>query len=98
VSAANVLREAADLIESDGWCRRRWEADTGERCLVTALDAAADDNEDLLHEAVSALIGRIGAPAAPVRMLRALTAWNDAPGRTVGDVTALLRAAAEDVS
>jgi len=40
MNAADVLDNAATLIERDGWCRRVLETADGRHCAVGALDVA----------------------------------------------------------
>lgn len=88
---AALLRRAADLIDADGWCQGVWMNSAGGRCLDGALGAVGfPDDWDVYREAREALttpelvegvVGPIG--------------WNDTPGRTQEEVTALLRSTAD---
>ncbi len=66
---AQVLRDAADLIDRDGWTRGRYEYD-GRRCVLAAIRAVSDGN--LLGpraDAIDALVHHIGG--------QTLGVWND---------------------
>ncbi len=94
VTAAEVARKAADLLERDGWCQGRLYSDDGERCLLGVLIAVEQylDTPDEVDEidAVDEAIGcRVGTPF--------LAKWNDAPERTADEVIALLREVANEL-
>lgn len=90
-TVADILTQAADLLEERGWCQNRAEDRDGHFCAVGALDAALGVVEPyltlggLFSEAVRALRAHIGT---------SVVCWNDAPGRTADEVIGLLRRAA----
>lgn len=84
---AMVLREAAAIIERDGWCQGDYR-DGKKRCAVGAIaDARPPDWPDRLFDAVDSAIEAVVGTAI-------LPDWNDAPGRTKDEVIAALLSAA----
>ena len=98
-----ILRDAAALIESRGWtqgaCARtesgarvEWNSNRAARwCASGAIlhcspDTAAMILTNTLSRARCALVSVVG---------ESIAAWNDAPGRTQGEVVAALRLAAD---
>lgn len=101
VTVSGVLWHAADLIEEHGWTqgtmyrnkgaqlnKRTWSPGCS-MCAVGAVQLAACGNLDIGEAAYDALQDFLDADA--------LTIWNDADGRTSGEVTSALRAAAGQV-
>lgn len=87
------LRAAADLLEQDGWCQGTWHPADGAHCVGHALYVVTARAET--EEAKNRRLNRvIYAFAAHVGM-RAITAWNDAEGRTQEQVITALRGAAD---
>lgn len=95
-AVADVLNGAADLIERDGWCQRKYRGADGEHCVTDALMRAAGTKPgdtgsgaqlDLYSDACLAVYPFTGGWGLP--------SWNDTPGRTKAEVVAALRAAAE---
>lgn len=87
--AAVIYDGAADLLITDGWCQGR-AADLTGRCIENALYLTGlrhGVGEAGLDALVAALDLRLGMPAR---------IWNDAPGRTQGEVVALLRTCARE--
>jgi hypothetical protein len=89
--AALILDAAADLIADHGWCRgMASDFLTGGMCLEYALFRAAHllggttVDVDLILAGIDERLGQ------PARL------WNDAPGRTPGEVVTLLRSRAEE--
>lgn len=91
VSAEDVLRKAAELIRREGW----WDGTPGasvdgSQCLATALHAVTTHDVTLPVPERTArygagrrlLLRRLGTPN--------IVTWNDAPGRTVEEVLAVL--------
>lgn len=85
---ATILRAAADRIERDGWCQGTDLADDGSCCMVRAYEDASNGDDDAYVAAAHAMRRHIDATP---------TVWNDAPGRTVSEVLAALRGAADAV-
>jgi hypothetical protein len=87
-TTADVLDDAADLLERQGWCQVYMEDSDGRHCVVGALSAAAAvAHSRVAHAgAENAIWARVGMP----------TAWNDAPERTEQEVLDLLRSVAKD--
>lgn len=99
---ARILRDAAERIQRNGWCQGGINGsgeDGPKRCIMRAcsdafdaLDVRGRDRRILLWEATrNALIRFTRAPR------QAMSAWNDARGRTVVDVLAALRGAAAEM-
>ena len=84
VSAEDVLRKAAELIRRDGWAVGRLYREDGARCILGAIDAASRHGPIQMFTDASVL-ARSRIPGAPF-----LDDWNDAPGRTVEEVLAVL--------
>lgn len=82
MSAAEILREAKQLLVDRGWCQGNLQDCHGRRCMLGALRAAGFAMpwyrvaEDMLIRA----IGDTGAHWSPVAV------WNDAKGRTLDEV------------
>jgi hypothetical protein len=107
-TAAQILTEAADVIDRNGWTQFRY-FDTKQWVAGTP---AADCRVCLYGALHIAMYGKPGHPHGDARpafyhdMVTALEEaldgaqpddWNDAEGRTQGDVTALLRSVAAKV-
>lgn len=75
-TAATVLREARELLVRDGWCQGEYRAGNGRLCLVGAVFSATPYPASALGRLEAIQSGALG--------------WNDAPGRTVDEVLALL--------
>lgn len=100
-AVADVLNRAADLIERDGWCQRRYRGQDGEHCVSDALIRAAGMGEpgDTGQQARVMTLYCEASDALRAKVRRKnLPRWNDAPGRTQAEVVAALRAAAERAS
>ena len=95
-AAAVVLRAAADLIERDGWCQGSRRVGAA-RCLVGAVSETADRMFGGGPRACRAERAAYWAveSADPGVWEVGVVAWNDAEGRTAGEVVGVLRAAAE---
>lgn len=69
---ADLLREAAHLLETRGWCRGRFESRSGHFCAVGALryaaSGASDSSSQSVRDAVDALKDDLGIP---------VVRWND---------------------
>ena len=94
-----VLERAADLIDEFGWGQGAGAA--GPKlgfCAVTAIKRSCFMDDVVAREALSAVIEAAGLEVpSGVRGLHwgaPLWTWNDWPGRTAGEVTALLRGVA----
>lgn len=70
LSPDEIMDRAADLLDEHGWCRNSYELQTGEMCVVGALDRAAmqTDESDTFDDTVSFLMTTVG---------KDVTAWND---------------------
>ncbi len=92
MTAAEVARKAADLLERDGWCQGLFRDGT-RRCLSAAITAAVADvsapRRDIADEVVRDALRRHTGMTS--------TRWNDAPERTGDDVIALLRQVANEL-
>lgn len=91
MTPAQVLNDAATYLETHGWRQH----DVGEHgspcCVLGAIAEAAGqgDTSNMHYLAASrALHEVVGGNTSVI-------AWNDAPGRTVEEVTAALRSAAQ---
>jgi hypothetical protein len=87
VSAAEVARKAADLLERDGWCQRMAHGPNGARCIAGALLAVR-------RRRLPAIVGEALLCHTPDSTL---AAYNDAPERTGDEVIALLRQVATEL-
>lgn len=106
-----VLRDAAELIERDGWCQGQFVDDAGCHCAVGSILAATgwDSTEggdwgsppedpvitfnalDIVAEHVERNSGSLDLDLVSDDVV----CWNDAPHRTVTEVLAALRGAAD---
>lgn len=94
MTAADDLNRAADLLERDGWRQKALGPGPdaqGRRCIYGALNAACDESMDRFRAGRLFLTKVL--PGGEKFALPA--AWNDEPGRTVDEVIAACRAAAE---
>lgn len=89
---AQVLRDAAELIERDGWCQGDMYSTAGARCVMGAIFTTAHhalpDDPSLAIDAL--------APFARSLPQGKTMEWNDDPDRTVTEVLAALRACADE--
>jgi len=87
-----VLLDAAQELETSGWCQGEYMNDAGEHCLVGALQVAAGTDGALLFDAKLAVLRQlemqVGANASIIN-------FNDEQGRRADEVIALLRETAE---
>lgn len=84
---AQVLRDAAELIERDGWRQGGLVGEHTAVCIIDAIFAAGPRRGyQSIVDAVKAHLG-VGV---------ALSTWNDAPDRTEAEVLAALRACADE--
>lgn len=108
MTSSTTLRTAADLIDEHGWTRGMLRNPRGCYCAMGAIAAASgipvapdtrqwaeiptitDDAKQRLASTVTALLS-----ATRMRTERDIQAWNDAAFRTAGEVTRVLRAAAD---
>lgn len=104
MSTAEILVQAADLIEERGWNQGDYVNDCGGLCTFGALYIAVGltpafirtDEADqralaaltVVDEAAQALRQHVGRDVG-------ISEWNDAPGRTKAEVVTALRAAAQ---
>jgi len=92
LTADEVLERAASVVDL-GWAQGDGSENfdsTGGHCAITAVDYSALDADLDVHEAAqSALVKAIGGDC-----VEAIWKWNDTPGRTKEEVSAMLRAVA----
>lgn len=88
MNAADVLDQAADILERDGWTQGEWGFTGQPHCIDGGLIAAANTDADYS--------GALEAIAVHLRTTH-LLAWNDADGRTADEVLAALRDTAADL-
>lgn len=97
-AAEEVLRKAADRLETGGWCQHTSVDREGRYCAAAAIDYATGydpvdgyDNRMVatgLYDAAMALLAEhVGDPGG-------IVSWNDAPGRTAEQVIHAMREAA----
>lgn len=92
MNASDILTEAADLLERNGWCRERLHAPTGEYCLVGALLTARGLASGLAYSEASERVAQVICPNEIG--FPDLISWNDKQ-ESAEPVIAALRAAAE---
>lgn len=101
---AMVLRDAAAILERDGWVQGALHKHGGGHCLMGSVHAAlgflrmeplADEEPGSTGALLFRCSRRLGGllPDIPY-----LPEWNDAPERTLEEVLALLHAAADDAA
>jgi len=92
MNVSDVLNKAADLIEERGWAQGAYENASGGLCVLGAIRKAADLDPPMIIAGVS-----LDAACAFNRHIGAdnlVGDWNDAEGRTSGEVVAIFRAVA----
>lgn len=87
---ADVLRKAAQIIERDGWVQGEATDEHDGHCLIGALDAAIGEIGPTRGSVFCAVYNGMRS----LGLYAGIVEFNDAPGRKVEEVTALLRAAA----
>lgn len=85
----NVLEQVIEVIERQGWQQGPQVFTASGHCMLTALHEVTKSNWDLFDPAYNALLKASGGN---------ITAFNDAPGRTVEEVLEALRVASKDLS
>jgi hypothetical protein len=87
-AVAKILTDAADLIDSDGWCQGEVRSADGCYCLTGALHTANAPHKDwaIYDSARAAIQAETGKTW--------IANWNDADGRTQVEVTTMLRTVA----
>jgi len=95
VSPNDILRQAAAVLESKGWCQGMMHGIGGTCCMLGAITTAAWAEPHDGH-AVRRIAERERACTMVVQLLRgrAISEWNDEPGRTKEQVVAKLLEAA----
>lgn len=88
-STADVLREAARILEMDGWAQGVNALRGSAICAGMAIDQAAVRLGGTNSPATVAFCSAIGS--------NDIIGWNDTPGRTAEEVTATLRRRADDL-
>jgi len=101
-TTADVLEEAADILETLGWCQGASRLPTGERCLTGAIDEAIQrfHRGRISHAvpAVYAICRRMGyLRSSGEARAEKLIMWNDANDRTQAEVVDELKLTAKDV-
>jgi len=101
-TVADILTEAADLIEPEGaWTQGSWWLTNSGKPTMTARYAACMCVEGAIAKAAGIAPNRVYAHPAGIALMDVvpnnweLPEWNDAPERTQAEVVAALRAAAE---
>ena len=89
-----VLLNAAELLETRGWCQSTYYNDNGACCLVGAIGAVVLGRDD-----TSLDLCRVEMSHPAMALVRKVTDeipsfWNDRPGRTRAQVISRLREAA----
>lgn len=100
---AEILENAADLLEVHGWCQDRSRDDEGRMCAMGALyqstfgpgvwecpSRVEYDTEHGYLEATRALNRKIGTQ-------RSIPGWNDNSERTADEVIEAIKATAKDI-
>lgn len=97
-AVARHLDRALQVIEETGWTQGLMRGEDGGVCLLKALQLAAEDGHGGSYESSTTYVAGTYLDV----MVHAVTGrpgwylgWNDEPGRTRGEVTALVRDAAE---
>jgi hypothetical protein len=90
---ADVLDDAADLLERDGWIQGH-ETGPGGVCAMTAIAAASVDHI-MVGRSIAAATEDALMGAVPGWENASVPAWNDDPGRTKQQVLDAFRAAAK---
>lgn len=107
MNAADVLNQAADLIETDGWAQGDYLNEDGCHCAVGAICEISTGEpskiEELTLDAGAALASFLdpewnAGAISPMRFHTIVVDWNDAKNRTQQEVVHGLRAAAQKVS
>ena len=80
-----LLLDAADLIDRQGWWNGKPQKSLSVHCIQTALFAASPRSSIACEAAVN-FLNHIGG--------HGIVCWNDAPGRTKEEVLAAMRGAA----
>ena len=90
---SQLLWDAADLLERDGWCQREFEDAQGRYCLVGAINRAPSPEPYSLELEIQ----RLTATGYMQRFLgMEPMRWNDMHGRTKEEVVSALRRASEE--
>ena len=108
---ADILEEAASILDAHGLAKEFYQ-DAGSYCTVGAIARTVDGTENRLtmdrhgrllndpvyKDTLAAVADHIGGRTdSPLMNLDCITNWNDAPERTLGEVTDLLRSVAKDL-
>ncbi|MGI8682037.1 MAG: DUF6197 family protein [Mycobacteriales bacterium] len=94
-TVADVLDDAADYIETNGWCQKTmYAAGDGPHpaaCAMGAILRTAPEGHWFVGRAIDELAHTVGHTVR-----RSSVAWNDDPDRTEQQVLDMLRLAAKD--
>lgn len=95
MSLADVLDAAADYIRTHGWHQGDLGFEGGPRCLIGAIDEAAQEEWAPLDAAVAHVSRCLGLRPLPSSKWVSAAKWNDRPERSADEVIdALMEAAA----
>ena len=101
MSAAQVLREAADYIEKYGWCQRRYEDARGCCCTLGALAKVVSGNSNPLVLSVFngdfATYTEAKIALSPGVGWMPIDVWNDSPDQTAENVISTMRSVADEL-
>lgn len=98
-STAQVLRTAAEIIQSQGLTKGTYENEAGAHCTLGALDEATarlNLNWDTHDQCVDVLNQLLGGDS-PFAWYGSISRWNDLEATTKEDVATLLTTAAEKI-
>ena len=101
-SVPEVLRDAARIIEERGWCQNAVQDLNGAVCAWGGIRLAIYGDSDSdgstafieLDEASTRALAEYLEPGTGI-FIGTVASWNDEPGRSVPEVVAALRGAAE---
>ncbi len=84
-----MLLDAADLLERDGWCQGAYQDDDGHHCALGALDAVFGSKTSFkaIDWSAYARVNERLQDAVGLQIVH----WNDAKGRTAEEVISTLR-------
>jgi hypothetical protein len=84
MTAAEILRNAKELLIRDGWCQKLLVSPDGEHCMLGAINSFYRCHEHVYRAYQCLRISIGGEHDCP----SVLANWNDTPGRTVDEVLA----------
>ena len=95
MTPAEVLRKAAEYLETYGWCQGYYRRDGGERCLMGAVAEVLHASSNGNNAAACRRYEEMKSALRPSINQREPVNWNDTPGRTAEEVIAKLREVAD---